>query len=86
MLLYLPTRLFWVYTIILISNTGNLHVYSERTVIRNTRVLLFFEKIFYENNMIPRGIKYLLLSTWVRFPLMTQLVYSLILPVKSVKF
>ena len=33
-----PTRLFWVYTIILISNTGNLHVYSERTVIRNTRV------------------------------------------------
>ena len=38
MLLYLPTRLFWVYTIILISNTGNLHVYSERTVIRNTRV------------------------------------------------
>ena len=32
------TRLFWVYTIILISNIGNLHVYSERTIIRNTRV------------------------------------------------
>ena len=38
MLLYLPTRLFWVYTIILISNTGKLHVYLERTIIRNTRV------------------------------------------------
>ena len=33
-----PTRLFWVNTIILISNIGNLHVYLERTVIRNTRV------------------------------------------------
>ena len=33
-----PTRLFWVYTIILISNTGKLHVYLERTIIRNTRV------------------------------------------------
>ena len=33
-----PTRLFWVYTIILISNIGNLHVYSDPTVIWNTRV------------------------------------------------
>ena len=51
MLLYLPTVLhdysnfkidensvYWPYTIILISNTGNLHVYLERTVIRDTRV------------------------------------------------
>ena len=42
------TRLFWVYTIILISNIGNLHVYSERTIIRNTRVVkkYFTETIF----------------------------------------
>ena len=33
-----PTRLFWVYTIILISNIGNLHVYSDPTVIWKTRV------------------------------------------------
>ena len=33
-----PTRLFWVYMIILNSNKGNLHDYSESTIIRNGRV------------------------------------------------
>ena len=33
-----PTRLFWVYMIILNSNKGNLHDYSEFTIIRNCRV------------------------------------------------
>ena len=40
-----PTRLFWVYTIILISNTDNLHVYSEPTVIR-VRSLEIFSKFW----------------------------------------
>ena len=52
------TRLFWVYTIILISNIGNLHVYSERTVIRNTRVhgITYRPKLMFDRRSVQLGV------------------------------